>query len=89
MTYVCKYDCPIKDVKKTEQLQDTHLYCLVVQAGIYSDAVECFALDVRGPWLNPRTGERCLAFFHLLHLLVPSLKIIDTGQTCIQNPLKY
>ena len=45
-----------------------HLYCLAVQAGFYSDVVECKTLSpvdrVRSP-----VGEKCyFHFFHLLHL---------------------
>ena len=46
---------------------NTHLYCLVVQAGFYSDAVECwtFVWRVAGSILS--RGKRWLVFFHLFH----------------------
>ena len=46
---------------------NTHLYCLAVQAGFYSNAVQCwvFVRRVAGSILN--WDKRCSAFFHLLH----------------------
>ena len=52
---------------------NTHLYCLAVQAGFYSDMVECWLriLEVPGSILG--RGKRYLALFHLLrnHSLKP------------------
>ena len=48
---------------------NTHLYCLAVQPGLYSDVVECWLrmLEVLGLILS--RGKSCLAFFHLLHVI--------------------
>ena len=35
----------------------------MVQAGFYCDMVRVLALDVKGPRFDPRSGQRCLAFF--------------------------
>ena len=52
---------------------NTHLYCLAVQAGFYSDAVECLTATQEDPGSILGRDKRCLAFFHLLHtyILVP------------------
>ena len=47
---------------------NTHLYCLAVQAGFYSDVLECWLRMLEIPGSIPRWGKRCLAFFHLIHL---------------------
>ena len=47
---------------------NTHLYCLAVQAGFYSDAVECLNATKEILVRSSAGTKRCLAFFHLLHL---------------------
>ena len=43
-----------------------HLYCLAVQAGFYSDAVECRTLS-SGPGSIPGWGKILFPFIYLLH----------------------
>ena len=47
---------------------NTHLYCLAVQAGFYSDLVECWLRMLAVPGSILDRGKRCLAFFHLLQI---------------------
>ena len=46
---------------------DIFMYCLAVQAGFYSDAVEC-RTESSEPGLIPGRGKLLFPFFQLLHL---------------------
>ena len=41
---------------------NTHLYCLAVQAGFYSDVV-VLASDVRGPQFDPQPVQKVISIF--------------------------
>ena len=61
------------DVPVTGYRYITHLYCLVVQAGFYSDTVECwtFVRSVTGSILGRVRTEDF--FLHLLHSFLKTL----------------
>ena len=42
---------------------NTHLFCLAVQAGFYSNVVECWLRMLKVPGSILGRGKRCLAFF--------------------------
>ena len=46
-----------------------HLYCLAIQAGFYSDVVECRTLSPADRVRSP-VGENVISIFNLLHFVI-------------------